>query len=468
MKTLHTVILSGLVLAAGCATSPDKNLAKSMATPPSDKGPRLIQAGPMIGHVGPHEARVWIRTKLGSSLKASAVQGSKAYNRYSVEDLGNGFSVIHYSLLAPATDTQVLLAVERAGSATETETVVFRTASTPSKTGKVRIAFGSCSKVSQFNSGPIYKTIAKERPDMALFIGDNSYFIVGNGSDKHFNTTGPVGDWTSPEAMTARHLVTRMHPDLQAMFRSVPSYAVWDDHDYGPDNADRTFDLREEATTAFRQMWANPAYGTDGVPGIFCSFRNGPVEVFLMDDRYYKYSPQKHKDVTMATGEIWGRAQTDWLLAGLKQSTAPVKLIANGTQVVTRSTGGEGHRREAQNELHRLIAHIEKHRIDGGIFLSGDRHYSELHFEARDGHPPLLEFTSSPLQQDQKVGPLQNRPNTFRLWGLKGNSFGLVTVDIPEEGQGVVRLEVRAENNTVPVIENTRCSSAWQLSDLQY
>ena len=127
MKTLHTVILSGLVLAVGCATSPDKNLAKSMATPPSDKGPRLIQAGPMIGHVGPHEARVWIRTKLGSSLKASAVQGSKARNRYSVEDLGNGFSVIHYSLLAPATDTQVTLAVERSGSATETETVVFRT-----------------------------------------------------------------------------------------------------------------------------------------------------------------------------------------------------------------------------------------------------------------------------------------------------------------------------------------------------
>ena len=87
MKTPHTVILSGLVLAAGCTTSPDKNLAKSMATPPSEKGPRLIQAGPMIGHVGPHEAMVWIRTKLGSSLKASAVQGSKARNRYSVEDL---------------------------------------------------------------------------------------------------------------------------------------------------------------------------------------------------------------------------------------------------------------------------------------------------------------------------------------------------------------------------------------------
>jgi hypothetical protein len=27
---------------------------------------------------------------------------------------------------------------------------------------------------------------------------------------------------------------------------------------------------------------------------------------------------------------------------------------------------------------------------------------------------------------------------------------------------------VRTEANTVPVVENTRCSSAWQLSDLRY
>ena len=468
MKPLHTIIVAGLALAIGCATSTETGLAKRTAVPASDKGPRLIQAGPMIGHVGTHDAKVWIRTKRGSTLTAKAAQGGKPRNRLSVEDLGNGFSVLHFSRLAPVADTRVLLTVERAGSATETAEVAFRTAAVPSETGKVRIAFGSCSKVSQFNSGPIYKAIAAEQPDMALFIGDNSYFIVADGSDRHFNTTGPTGDWSSPEAMTARHLTTRMHPDLQSMFRSVPSYAVWDDHDYGPDNADRTLGLREEATTVFRQMWANSDYGTDSVPGIFSSFRNGPVEVFLLDDRYYKYSPQKHKDVTMATGEIWGRAQTDWLLDGLKRSTAPVKLIANGTQVITRSTGGEGHRREAQNELQRLIDHIEKHRIDGVIFLSGDRHYSELHYEARDGHPPLLEFTSSPLQQAQKVGPLKNRPNTFRLWGLKGNSYGLVTVDIPEPGKGTVRLEVRTEANTVPVVENTRCSSAWQLSDLRY
>jgi len=468
MKLLHAIIVAGLALAIGCVTPTETGLAKRTAGGPSYKGPRLIQAGPMIGHVGPTEAKVWVRTKRGSTLTATAAQGGKGRNRLSVEDLGNGFSVLHFSRLAPAVDTKVVLTVERAGSATETAEVAFRTAAAASETGRVRIAFGSCSKVSQFNSGPIYKAIAEEQPDMALFVGDNSYFIVADGSDRHFHTTGPTGDWSSPEAMTARHLTTRMHPDLQAMFRAVPCYAVWDDHDYGPDNADRTFDLREEATAVFRQMWANPSYGTGSSPGVFSSFRNGPVEIFLMDDRYHKYSPQKHKDVTPSTGEIWGMAQTDWLLAGLKRSTAPVKVIANGTQVVTRSTGGEGHRREAQNELNRLLDHIRKHRIDGVVFLVGDRHYSELHFEPREGQPPLLEFTSSPLQQDQKVGPLKNRPNPYRVWGMRGNSYGLVTVDIPEPGRGTVRFEVRTEANTVPVVEDTRCASTWQISDLQY
>ena len=93
---------------------------------------------------------------------------------------------------------------------------------------------------------------------------------------------------------------------------------------------------------------------------------------------------------------------------------------------------------------------------------------SELHFEPREGQPPLLEFTSSPLQQDQKVGPLKNRPNSYRVWGMRGNSYGLVTVDIPEPGRGTVRFEVRTEANTVPVVEETRCASTWQISDLQY
>ena len=133
------MIVAGLALAAGCATPTDTGLAKRTAGKTSDKGPRLIQAGPMIGHVGPNEAKVWVRTKRGSKLTARVDQRGKARNRLSVEDLGNGFSVLHFSRLAPVADTRVLLTVERAGSATETAEVAFRTAAVPSDTWIVRV-----------------------------------------------------------------------------------------------------------------------------------------------------------------------------------------------------------------------------------------------------------------------------------------------------------------------------------------
>ena len=56
---MQMIVVAGLGLAIGCATPAETGLAKRSAGEPSDKGPRLIQAGPMIGHAGPYEAKVW-------------------------------------------------------------------------------------------------------------------------------------------------------------------------------------------------------------------------------------------------------------------------------------------------------------------------------------------------------------------------------------------------------------------------
>ena len=428
----------------------------------------LLQSGPMIGHVGAKEARIWIRLKQNAVVSASLKQGERAFRPARMESIGEGFYVLHFQSLAPATETAVRLEVTR-GGAMETASVAFRTAPPPSPTGKVRIAFGSCSKVSQFRSGPIYQAIAEEKPDMMIFVGDNSYFIVGDGSDRHFGTTGETGDWTSLEGMIHRHLITRNHPDLQAMFRRIPCYAVWDDHDYGPNNADRTFALKEEALLAFRRMWGNPAYGTAESPGIFSAFRHGPAEIFLMDNRYYKYSPLEHNDATPKTGRIWGKAQLDWLLAKLKASTAPVKIIANGTQVLNKSQSGEGHYREAVGEMERFLAFVKKRRIGGIVFLTGDRHFSEAMQQRIPNGPLLVDCTSSPLQQNQKVGPLEKgSEHNNRLWAMRGNNFGLLTINIPTEEEGSIAFETRDEKNQPCIVNGKACRTVWPLQDLLF
>ena len=48
MKLLHAIIVAGVALAIGCVTPTETSLAKRTAGQPSDQGPILIQAGPMI------------------------------------------------------------------------------------------------------------------------------------------------------------------------------------------------------------------------------------------------------------------------------------------------------------------------------------------------------------------------------------------------------------------------------------
>lgn len=429
--------------------------------------PTLIQAGPMLGHASEDSVSVWLRLKRGALVKGTALQRGVATPVSHWQDLGADCHVLRFTGLKADALTQIDLQVERAGSEPEKVSLETRTYPEPSDTGEVRLAFGSCSKISQYPKGPIYAAIEKEAPHMMVFLGDNAYFIVADGSDKHFTTTGPVGDWTTADGMRARHLMTRMHPDLQGMFRRVPSYAVWDDHDYGPNNADRTFPLREEALYVFKEMWANPSWGTAETPGIFSHFRCGPVEVFLMDDRYHKYSPLEHDDVSKENGALWGEEQLTWLLEKLRASTAPVKVIANGTQVICKDGRGEGHQTEAVGEFHRLATTLAEQEIGGVVFISGDRHHSEAMQQAQPDGTLLVEATSSPLQQDQDPAVL-DRHHVNQIWGMRGNNYGLLTVTLTNPNEGTVTFETRDATNATHVVAGKPCKTTWTLSQLQY
>lgn len=429
--------------------------------------PALIQAGPMVGHVSHSTAQVWLRVKSGSDLESIARQPGNEFRPTLEQDLGEGFRLVKFTQLEPSTKTTITFSAARNDQPVERVSVTFQTAPEPSSTGKVRIAFGSCSKISQYTNGPVYRAIAEEQPDMAIFVGDNSYFIVGDGSERHYSTTGEFGDWSFLEGMMRRHLITRVHPDLKEMFRTVPCYAIWDDHDYGPNNADRTFALKEEATLAFQRMWANPGYGLPGTGGIYSSFRHGPAEVFLMDNRSFKYSAQRHTDVTVETGAIWGEDQLEWLMEGLKDSTAPVKIIANGTQLLHVGDTGEGHWQEARGERQRLFDFLNDNKIGGVVFLSGDRHFSEANQEEQPDGALLVECTSSPLQQGQQVGPLQ-RTHANQLWGLHGNSYGLVTINVNDDRRGTITFEARGEQNEPLEFGGQKGKTVWPLEKLIY
>jgi alkaline phosphatase D len=172
--------------------------------------------------------------------------------------------------------------------------------------------------------------------------------------------------------------------------------------------------------------------------------------------------------VPAAEAAIWGNEQLEWLLDGLRRSPAPVKIIANGTQIISKDGRGEGHLNEAPEEFRRLLDFLKANRIGGVIVLSGDRHFTEVMRLSQEGGPDILEFTSSPIQQGQAVAPLEREHETH-VWAMRGNSYGLVTITVESNGEGLVRFEMRDANNQVPLrAPDQPAMSEFSLKSLMY
>jgi alkaline phosphatase D len=294
-----------------------------------------------------------------------------------------------------------------------------------SDAAEITIAIGSChylpnpNPVLRRDGGGyrIFDAIAAKRPDVMLWLGDNLYL--------------QTPDFLDPSSMAARYRQARSFEPLQNLLTATTHLAILDDHDYGPNDADGSYVLKGETLQLFERYWPNPSYGLPGVAGAFGWARVGDVELFLLDDRTWRY-PDRYPDVPEKT--MFGVAQFEWLKQALLSSHARIKLVAAGGQFWNRASRFEGLHQFPQ-EQRRLAAWLTAQRIDGVIFLSGDRHFGELLKIERAGAYPLYEFTSSPLTSAPVAKPdAGERENPDLVPGtLVGRrQFGLIRVT----GQG--------------------------------
>jgi alkaline phosphatase D len=183
------------------------------------------------------------------------------------------------------------------------------------------------------------------------------------------------------------------------MLNSVPQWAIWDDHDYGLNNGDRTSPVRELGLATFKKYWANPSYGLPEAPAVFFRKRIAQVECFFLDGRSYR-DPSDQVDGPSKTQ--LGTVQKAWLKQALRESDATFKLLIAGGGWAT--SGGDkfdeswGAYRHERDEL---FDFIRDERIGGVVLLSGDVHRGELNFVPRraKGGYDLTELVSSPLAQ---------------------------------------------------------------------
>lgn len=261
----------------------------------------------------------------------------------------------------------------------------------------------------------IFATIVEKQPDFMMWTGDNIYLREV--------------DWNTRTGILHRYTHTRSTPEIQPLLGSVHNYAIWDDHDFGPNNSDRSFWNKEMTLEGFKLFFPNPGFGVNGNPGTTTMFTWADVDFFLTDNRYYR-SPNYRENTERV---IFGEEQIEWLVDALCYSKAPFKIIFVGGQFLNPVTYGENHSTYSE-ETNRLLTLIDQERIQGVIFVSGDRHHTELTKLKRYGTYPLYDFTISALTSGPHHGG-EDEPNHLRVNDtfVGENNFGIMKVTGPRK-----------------------------------
>ena len=276
-----------------------------------DEGyPRLMQ-GPMVGAVTPTEALIWARTTGEYAVTIEYGTDLELFSPRSVEATARKASdytlVLRLTGLEPATEYfyRVLVNGKPDRYIKRFAPLRFRTAPPAGEAASFRVAFGSCPKFQDDRFQPIWPVIVELEPDLFFWIGDNVY-----------------ADTLDPDILREEYRRQRDVAGLQPLLHNVPNLAVWDDHDFGLNNHDRTNPIKVESLEIFKQYWANPGYGLPETPGVFFRYSYGAVDFFFLDDRYHR-DPDADPDTPDKT--MLGRAQLDWLEARARRQHGGVQ-----------------------------------------------------------------------------------------------------------------------------------------------
>jgi alkaline phosphatase D len=409
----------------------------------------------MHGHAEVESATLWIQTDRATPVTVTwRVDGESAERTTSLAatDETDHVVVVRIAGLKPSgvASYRVTAGTDRHDGAVRAQPYWTKAKDAPELT----IAIGSCFFLADmdpvfpgqdYGGGyGIFASIAAKRPDVMLWLGDNVYL--------------QQPDYFDRQSMAERYRRQRGFGPLQTLLTATTHLAVWDDHDFGPNDSDASYTLKGETLKLFTRYWPNPVFGLPDVPGTFGAAQYGDVRLFLLDDRYYRY-PNRWPDGPDKT--MFGARQLEWLKQALVSAPrSAIKIVAGGSQFWSRPNRFEGWHAYA-TERTAFAEWLVAQQIEGVLFLSGDRHFSELLKIHRPGAYPIYEFTSSPLTSRPPArldAADRDNPDVVPGTLVAKRQFGLIRVSGPGDdrrlslesydgaGELLWRHEVRAKD----------------------
>lgn len=219
------------------------------------------------------------------------------------------------------------------------------------------VAFGSCARLG--SSGRVFDAILAAQPDLFVITGDWFYEDIA------------VNDRS---AFRSAYDTTLTAPAQAALYRAVPVAYLWDDHDYGPNDANRTSASRPAAMATYRERVPHYPLGIEGADTpIAQAFTIGRVRFLVTDERSAR-DPQSEPDGPGKT--MLGAEQKAWLETELRAASGQYPLIVWVTSVpwITPEEPGADHWGGYATERRELADFIESEGIAGLVMIAGDAH----------------------------------------------------------------------------------------------
>jgi alkaline phosphatase D len=228
------------------------------------------------------------------------------------------------------------------------------------------------------------------KPDYSIWIGDNVY----------------ADTETDPQHIQ-RQLEVLENKDGFKKLRETSKFMVtWDDHDFGLNDAGKSYIFKEESKQIHRKFWQLENEIPTGQDGVYYSKLekqpNGKVIHFIMlDGRFNRDDPGPDADAL-------GENQWKFLWSELKQP-ADLRFILCGYQVLlNKPTRWEawiklGKSRDQMFDL------IKSTKAENVIFITGDQHYVEVLHSPANVDYKTFEIMAAGINKNEVPGIATNR-----------------------------------------------------------
>ena len=124
-----------------------------------------------------------------------------------------------------------------------------------------KILFGSCGH--QDKAIPIFDAINKENADLFIFLGDNIY-----------------GDTNDMQVLADKYQKLGAKPGFKTLQANTPIIAMWDDHDFGQNDAGKEYPHKEQSRQTMLDFFGEPKESIRRTrpDGIYTSYTYGEGE----------------------------------------------------------------------------------------------------------------------------------------------------------------------------------------------